>query len=388
MLVGGTFFAYLHRSALSIAAPFVSRDLGLNPGATGILLSVFFWSYSLSQMPAGWLADRFGVGRVYAVGFVVWAAAAAFSGLAPSFAVLVLLRLAMGLGQGIVFPGSARSVANWFAATERGGATGAFLAGMRVGQAAITTLGAAMIATYGWRYFFIVIAIAGVVWLVPWIVFHWRNERAPRAPEVAVTRVSTADSLRLLRDRRMLGVFATFFAVDYVWLLNATWVPGYFLSRRNFSADEMTLYVSVPIILMSVTGMLAGIASDAVVRRGRSEVTVRKSFIMGGMLVGCVIGPVGAVESGHLAGLLAGVCVMGLSVASTNIWALTQVIAGREKTGLASGAQNFVGTFAGVIAPIVTGFLAQLTGSFAVAFLIAGVLLFLGIVAGWVLIRE
>jgi MFS family permease len=388
MLAGGTFFAYLHRSTLSIAAPFVSQDLGLNPGATGVLLSVFFWSYSLAQIPSGWLADRFGVGRVYATGFVIWASAATLTGLAPSFAVLVLLRLVMGAGQGIVFPASQRSVANWFSPKERGGATAAFLSGMRVGQAAITTLGAATIAIYGWRFLFIVTGLAGVVWLVPWIIFHWRNERVPLSSEVAVTRLSTADSLRLLRDRRMWGIFATFFALDYVWLLNATWVPGYFLAQRKFSADEITLYISIPLILMSVTGVLAGIGSDAVVRMGYSEVVVRKWFILVGMSIGCVIGPVGAVHSGHIAGLLAAGSILGLSIASTNIWALTQVIAGREKTGLASGAQNFVGTFAGIIAPIVTGFLAQMTGSFVIAFLIAALLLVLGAIAGWVMIRE
>jgi len=388
LLVGGVFFAYVHRSALSIAAPFVSKDLGLNPGATGVLLSVFFWSYSIAQIPAGWLADRFGVGRVYAAGFMIWAAAAAFTGLAPSFAVLVLLRLTMGLGQGIVFPASVRSVANWFSAKERGGATAAFLSGMRVGQAAITSFGAATIAIYGWRFFFIATGLAGVVWLVPWLIFHWRNERVPLSADVAVTRVGTADSLRLLRDRRMLGVFATFFAVDYVWLLNATWVPGYFLAQRNFSPDEMTMYLSVPLIIMLVSGILAGIGSDAIVRRGRSEVAVRKWFVVVGMAIGCVIGPVGAVHSGHVAGLLVAVSIQGLGVASTNIWSLTQVIAGRERTGLASGAQNFVGTLGGIIAPIVTGFLAQSTGSFSIAFLIAALLLALGGVAGWVLIRE
>jgi MFS family permease len=388
MLVGGTFFAYLHRSALSIAAPFVSQDLGLNPGVTGVLLSVFFWSYSLAQIPSGWLADRFGVGRVYATGFVIWASAAALTGLAPSFAVLVLLRLVMGAGQGVVFPGSGRSVANWFSPKERGGATAAFLSGMRVGQAVITTLGAATIAIYGWRFLFIVTGLAGAVWLVPWIIFHWRNERVPLSPDVAVTRLSTADSLRLLRDRRIWGIFATFFAMDYVWLLNATWLPGYFLSQRNFSADEMTLFVSVPLILVAVTGVLAGIGSDAIVRLGYSEVTVRKWFILVGLSIGCVIGPVGAVHSGHIAGLLAAASILGLSVASPNIWALTQVIAGRERTGLASGAQNFIGTGAGIIAPIVTGFLAQMTGSFVIAFLIAALLLILGVIAGSALIRE
>jgi ACS family D-galactonate transporter-like MFS transporter len=388
LLVGGVFFAYVHRSALSIAAPFVSKDLGLNPGATGVLLSVFFWSYSIAQMPAGWLADRFGVGRVYATGFMIWAVAAVLTGLAPSFAVLVLLRLVMGLGQGIVFPGSARAIANWFSAKERGGATATFLSGMRVGQAAITSFGAATIAIYGWRFFFIVTGLAGVVWLVPWLVFHWQNERVPLSAEVAVTRVGTVDSLRLLRDRRMLGVFATFFAVDYVWLLNATWVPGYFLTQRNFSPDEMTMYLSVPLIFMLVSGILAGIASDAIVRTGRNEVAVRKWFVIVGMGIGCVIGAVGAVQNGHVAGLCVAVSIQGLGIASTNLWSLTQAIAGRNRTGFASGAQNFVGTSGGIIAPIVTGYIAQSTGSFLIAFLVAAVLLVFGGVAGWVLLRE
>jgi len=388
LIFGGTFFAYFHRSALSIAAPFVAADFGLTPAMTGVLLSAFFWTYALAQLPSGWLVDRFGVGRAYAAGFLVWAAAAATTGLVGSFAALVLLRIVMGGAQGVVFPAGGRAIANWFSGKERGGATGTFLAGVRIGQATITAVGAGLIATYGWRWFFPLTAVAGLVWLVPWIVFHWRYEREPIAPEVAVAAAPVRESLRVLRDVRMSGIFVTFFAVDYVWLLCATWLPGYFLAQRGFSPSEMVYYVSLPLLVAVLPAIAAGIAGDALVRRGWSEIAARKLFVVGGMVGGCVIGGVGLAADGHVSSLFAALSIWSMVVATTNIWALTQVIASRERMGLACGAQNFIGNVGGVIAPIVTGVIAQWTGSFAPAFLLAGALLLVGAIGGHVLIRD
>jgi MFS family permease len=152
----------------------------------GMLLSAFFWSYSFAQVPAGWLVDRLGVGRAYAAGFAVWTAAVTATGLASTFALLVGLLL-MGIGQSVAFPASARAVANWFPPNERGAVTGVYLAGNRLGQAAITGIGGAIIATHGWQYLFVWAGIAGVLWLAPWIAFHWRYERNPLSPAVAVS---------------------------------------------------------------------------------------------------------------------------------------------------------------------------------------------------------
>ena len=106
--------SYVHRSAISVAAPFIGRDLGLSKADIGILLSSFFWLYSFMQIPAGWFVDRFGVRRAYSLGFLVWSAASTLTGLSMGFISLLGFRIALGAGQSITFPASARAVANWF----------------------------------------------------------------------------------------------------------------------------------------------------------------------------------------------------------------------------------------------------------------------------------
>ena len=105
------FFCYVHRQTLAIAAPFMMKDLGLNQAAVGLLLSAFFWSYSLAQVPSGWLIDRYGVGWVYAVGFFIWMAAVTASSLPSTIARFIAIQLVMGIGQGVAFPASAWAVA-------------------------------------------------------------------------------------------------------------------------------------------------------------------------------------------------------------------------------------------------------------------------------------
>src|SRR5678816_3257281 len=110
LLVTGMIACYAGRGALSVAAPFMMRDLGLSPASMGILLSAFFWLYAFMQVPAGWVVDRFGVKWAYAAGFAFWSVASAFTGFATGFVTLVVLRLALGVGQAVAFPASASAV--------------------------------------------------------------------------------------------------------------------------------------------------------------------------------------------------------------------------------------------------------------------------------------
>src|SRR5438552_2422404 len=106
LLIAGMVICYAHRGALSVAAPFMIKELHLPPAAMGILLSAFFWCYSFLQIPAGWLVDRFGVKRAYALGFIIWTIASACTGLAGSLVSLVLLQILLGIGQSVAFPAS------------------------------------------------------------------------------------------------------------------------------------------------------------------------------------------------------------------------------------------------------------------------------------------
>jgi len=380
------FFCYAQRGTLSVAAPFMMQDLGLSRAAMGVLLSAFFWSYSLGQVPAGWVVDRFGVGRVYAAGFFVWTFAVSLTGIPSTIAMLIALRMLLGIGQSVAFPASARAAASWFPPGERGGVTGVYLAGNRLGQAAIGAAGPVVITAFGWRYFFLIAGLAGFVWLGAWLLsIRWWDSK--HISELGATpQLSLGAALRLLRDRRMAGVFVGFFAYDYVWYLFITWMPSYLMLDRKFGPREMAISNSIPFLIVSFVIVLAGVAGDSLVRAGWNEVTARKSIITTGLLIACLVVPAGFVQSSVVSAWLLGCAICGLGLAAPNCWALTQAVCPKPLVATASGIQNFGGNLGGVVAPALTGLIAHQTGSFQLAFLIAGGVLVCGIACYWLLI--
>ena len=135
LLVTGMVICYAQRGALPFAAPTLIKELHISKTDMGFLLSTFFFLYSFMQMPAGWLVDRFGVKKAYALGFIVWSIASACTGLAGGFYTLIVFQLILGVGQSVAFPASAAAVANWFQNKERGIVTASYLTGVRIGQA-------------------------------------------------------------------------------------------------------------------------------------------------------------------------------------------------------------------------------------------------------------
>ncbi len=391
LLIVGMVICYAHRGALSVATPFMIKELKLSTAVTGVLLSAFFWLYSFMQMPAGWLVDRFGVKRAYAYGFIIWSLASICTGFAGSLFALVILRMLLGVGQAVAFPASARAVANWFQNRERGTVTAGYLTGVRVGQALITALGAYFLVSYSWKLFFFVTGLVPLIWLLPWYGFLGRWEKKPDEP--LTPTLTPADkksesfsaSLSLLKDRTVFGIFLGFFAYDYVWFVFINWLPGYLVLERKFTNAEMGVYSSVPYLAMSVIILLSGAASDLLIRRGFSEIRVRKTFIVVGLVIGLLIIPAGIVEDKIMAVWLLTISLCGLGICSPNTWTLTQAVCSKARVGTVSGIQNFGGNLGGILAPALTGYVAH-TQSFSLALTIAGALLIIGIFAYVVLI--
>ncbi len=384
---------YAHRGALSVAAPVMIQEMKVSPAIMGVLLSAFFWTYSLLQVPAGWLVDRLGVKRAYALGYGVWSAASALTGFAAGRSVLIAARMCVGVGQSVAFPASARAVADWFEEKQRGTITAVYLTGVRIGQALISGLGALLLAAYGMKAFFFLTGAIPLIWLLPWLRVVERREQLVAGEPAAGPRASAPQplsflgSLGLLRQRTVLGIFLGFFAYDYTWFVYTNWLPGYLVLERHFSIREMAFYSSVPYVAMSVVILLAGFASDWFVRRGRSEVRVRKIFNAVGLLVACLIVPAGLVGEKMTAVWLLTLSLCGLGIASANTWTLTQAVCPKKIVGTAAGIQNFGGNVGGVLAPALTGYIAHRTGSFALALGLTGIILVGGILAYCFLIK-
>jgi MFS family permease len=389
LLVVAMLFCYAQRNALSVASKSMADDLGFNPAKTGLLLSSFFWVYAFMQIPSGWLVDRFGVRRTYAISFVFWSFMSALTGLTNGLAMLILFRVLMGTGQAAAFPASSRAVANWFQESERGLVTGLYLAGVRFGGALISIFGGWFLTRYDWRWFFVVVGAASLVWVAPWMGFLKKWEEKPSAQELTEQRgASFMESLALLKNRSALGLFLGFFAYNYVWNVFQNWLPNYLETERKFTKIEMGVLNAMPLVAMSVIIVISGALSDWLIRRGYEEKRVRKIFIAIGMLICCLIVPAGFVEDRMTAVWLLTISLTGLGITSPNTWTLTQAVSSKKIVGTVSGIQNFGGNLGAILAPLLTGFIAHFTGSFAMALALCGVILVAGVIVFWFAVEE
>jgi len=389
LLFTAMLISYVHRSALSVAAPFISADLNLSKTEMGVLLSSFFWIYAFMQVPAGWIVDRFGVRRAYSLGFIFWSLASTLTGFGVGMASLLGLRIATGAGQAITFPASSRACANWFPQRERGTVTAVYLTGVRLGAALTSWIGAYFLARYSWKLFFLIIGLVPLIWLLPWNRFLRKWETPATEPQSAQTnRSSFFEGLLLLRHRSVFGIFLGFFAYDYAWYVFLTWLPTYLKDERKFTTSEMGIYSATPLVAMSVIIVMAGLLSDWLVKRGRNERFVRKAFIIVGLAIGCLIVPAGLVADKMTAVWLLTISLCGLGLASPNTWTLTAAVCQKKIVGTVAGIQNFGGNLGGIIAPALTGFIAHKANSFALALAVVGAVLVAGMLAYWLLINE
>jgi len=315
--------------------------------------------------------------------------AATMTGFARGLTSLIGLRVAMGAGQAITFPATARAVANSFPERERGTVTGIYLTGVRLGQALVSAFGAFFLARYSWKLFFLLTGLVPLVWLFPWtrVLSRWET-RSPVASGSTSGTTSFWRSLLLLKHKSVLGIFLGFFAYDYVWFVFITWLPSYLVLERQFTPQEMGVYSAAPYLPMSVIILLSGVLSDWLVRGGFAERRVRKIFIVVGLAIGCLIVPAGMVTNKITAVWLLTISLCGLGICSPNTWTLTQSVCNKKIVGTVSGIQNFGGNVGGILAPALTGFIAHATDSFALAFALCGVILVVGIFAYWFLVSD
>ncbi len=386
LLVLAMVACYAHRNALSIAVPFLKKEMNLSTAQLGVMLSAFSWCYAFLQMPSGWLVDRYGVRKVYGFGYLLWSVATMFTGFAKNFVALIVLRVATGTFQAVAFPATSRAVADWFQDRERGTVTALYLTGVRLGTALISWFGGWFLARYDVRLFFLVTGMIPLIWLLPWSMFL-RKWEAPQAETAKKQSISLLESLKWLRHRSVLGIFLGFFAYDYAWFVYINWLPGYLALERKFTPQEMGIYSAMPYLAMSVIILASGTSSDWLIRRGWNEIKVRKGFIMIGLAIGCLVVPAGFVEDKMTAVWLLTIALCGIGIASPNTWTLTQAVCEKRVVGTVSGIQNWGGNVGGIIAPALTGLIAQYS-SFAVALCVVGGVLVAGILAYWLLVEE
>jgi ACS family D-galactonate transporter-like MFS transporter len=372
------FINYIDRGNLSIAAPMLKDELGISATQLGVLLSAFFWTYACLHLFYGWLVDRLNVNWVFAGAFLLWSAATAATGIVHTFAALFVLRLLLGMGEAASYPSYNKIIALNFEEEHRGLANSVLASGLLLGPGFGMLFGGLLMARFGWRPFFIVLGLASMLWILPWL--KWM----PKEQYVNQTETTGAPKLfEFLLLRSAWGTCFGLFCGNYVNYFLITWLPFYLVRERHFSMDKMAKIGGTAYLLAALTCTLSGWLADRWIAAGATPSLVRKTYTGGGIgMSGIFLGL--AVVSGPsacVALVILGVVAFGVS--ASNIWAITQTLAGQQATGRWVGFQSFFGNMSGMVAPAVTGFVLQRTGQFYWAFLIVAAVAFAG-AASWI----
>jgi MFS family permease len=383
----GMVIAYVDRANLSVvlATSQVRDAFHLSDSSRGLLNSAFFWTYALLQIPAGWVVDRLGVKRPYAVAFLVWTLISAVTGMVNSVSQLLVLRLLLGAGESICAPASLRWI-RWNCPEEqRGLAIGIYMAGTKIGAAIGVPIAAFLITAFSWRTMFVICGLAGLVWLVGWL-FLANDEPASEAP--AFNENTAPDFAGLLASRVTWGILLGTFSYGYFLYFCVTWLPAYLVEYRHLSFDSMSYYALFSFGGMAVCAILSGWLADRMIRRGMDPARTRKGFtILGFVLASTEV--FGALSSSQTVALFFTVFSLGgLGLATANYWALTQTLIPGRAMGRIAGIQNCASNLGGVAAPIVTGWLKQTSGGYQAPMQAIWIVLLIGIASYVFLVRP
>lgn len=375
LLVVSVAINYFDRGSLSIAAPALKDELRISVSQLGILLSALFWTYASFQIISGWLVDRFPVEWVLAGGFFIWSLAETGTGVAHGFASLLVMQLLVGMGESVAYPSYSKILAEHFVEHQRGFANACIDAGAKCGPALGTLLGGLFMARFGWRPIFLVLGLGSLLWLPLW--YKW-TPRTP--PSVRLESIATVTVIDIIARRDAWATFIGHFCSNYFWYFVLTWLPFYLVHERHFSLSEMATIGSSAYLMTGVVTTCTGLVSDRLIAGGATPTRVRKTCMGVGMGFAPIIVVVALVQDRTVSMVFLLLACLSYGIYSSSHWATTQTIAGPLAAGKWSGLQNFVANLAGVVAPIITGFVVDKTGQFFWAFAIAALVALVGAV--------
>lgn len=388
---------YADRATFSIAGSAAARELALTPVQTGFILSAFAWAYVLAQIPGGVLLDRFGTRRVYAAAILLWSLFTATQGFAgwiigiPVVAMLFALRFLVGLAEAPSFPGNARLVAAWFPAAERGTASAIFNSAQYFSLVAFAPLMGWLAHSFGWRSIFWTMGVLGVLATLAFVRFIHSPANHPHINQAELAHIEAGGGLvhmedaaagkapafawgnvrRLIANRMMLGIYLGQYCINVLTYFFVTWFPIYLIKERGLNVLEAGFAAAAPALFGFAGGLAGGFLSDRILKRTGSLDWARKTPLVIGMLLASLIIACVWAPSEWLVVTLMSVAFFGKGIASLG-WAIMADVAPRRLAGLSGGVFNMFGNIAGIVTPIVVGYIVGATGSFDLALIFVG----------------
>ncbi|WP_312973168.1 MFS transporter [Atlantibacter sp.] len=397
-----TVFNYADRATLSVVAPFMSKELAFDPEMMGLAFSSFGISYVIMQIPGGWLLDRYGSRLVYGVALIGWSLVTMLQGTIYLFATplmaLVTLRLLMGAIEAPAFPANSRLSVQWFPNKERGFVTSVYQAAQYISLGIVTPLMTIILHNLSWHYVFYYIGGIGIILGIFWLGFvqdPFKHKKINQQeldyikqgggePELGkqekTQKISLAQLKQVCVNRMMIGVYIGQFCVTSITWFFLTWFPTYLYQAKGMSILKVGLIASIPAIAGFAGGLIGGMFSDYLLRKGHSLTYARKVPIICGMLLSCVIVSANYTESEVI--VVAAMSIAFFAKGFGNLgWCVLSDTSPKEVLGVAGGVFNMCGNLASIITPLVIGYILTTTSSFDYAILYVGSMGLIGLIS-------
>lgn len=385
LLAASVLLNYVDRGAIGVAAPLMKDELALSATGFGLAVSAFFWVYAPLCIVAGLLCDRMCVYRLFAAGVALWALSTTLTGFVGGLATLVVLRLLLGVGESIAFPGASKIIAAEVAPERRGRANAAIAAAIAFGPAVGTLAGGIIMVAFGWRAIFLLFGLATLLWLVPWHAVS----KPLRSAAIGRAIVAPYPLGRLLRLPALWLMGIGHFMSNYGFYFLLAWLPLWLVKTRGYSIPEMTALTTLGFAAQGIAALTLGWLSDRWVARGVAEGPLRKGLMAVAhlTLAGAILGIFFA-QSTMVLALWLVIAGIGSSLISTNLYCLAQMFSGPRAAGGWVGVQNALGNVSGIIGPIVTGLIIDRLGGYDYAFYVAAAVAVVGALWWWLVIPQ
>lgn len=378
---------YAERATLSYTASHMAEEFSISTVQLGWMFSAFAWSYAAAQIPGGALLDRFGSRTVYLWAIFLWSvftflqAFAASLAFVPVWISIVLLRVMVGFAEAPSFPANARIVANWFPNAERGTASAIFNSSQYFSLVAFAPLMGWLTDVYGWQHVYMVMGGIGLAsWMLFRAIVHSPSRHksvSPRElayieeggalvnldkPASGPQKIRWDAAGQLLANRMLLGIYLAQYCITAMTYFFATWFPVYLVKARGLSLTEAGFAAAAPALAGWIGGILGGVLSDALLKRGLPLSTARKIPILLGLVVSCAILACNFTDSRVLVLVFMAVAFFGKGIASLG-WAVMSDAAPRDATGLSGSIFNLFGNAAGIFTPLGIAYILATTNN-------------------------
>jgi ACS family glucarate transporter-like MFS transporter len=402
--------AFLDRTNISIAGVQIGTEFKIDNARLGWVFSAFLIGYASFQIPGGVLARRFGPRRLLAFSVIWWGVFTALTALVPpamrgALLVLVLVRIALGAGEAIMYPAANQFVERWFPIGERGKANGIVFGGVGIGSGLTPPLVTAIILHSGWRasFWFCAVAglLAGTVWYVaarntpeehPWVrpgelesIVRGRGDEHSRAaaPDLRFDGKAGTPWRRIFSSKEVLALTASYFAYGYVAWIYFSWFYIYLAQVRGLNLKASALYSMFPFIAMTLGSLSGGVASDWLARHFSIRVG---RCMLPALALGCTAVLLVVGSRAHNVQVASAVLACGagaLYLSQSSFWSVSADFSG-EFAGVVSGTMNMGCQAGGAVTASLTPLVAAHFG-WEASFLAATILAALGAIA-WLVV--